>query len=213
MSNKLTYNEYIIYNFYGGMAMAKLYFRYGAMGSGKTSALLQAAYNYEEQGLKVLLFKPDIDTKGDDKVTSRIGLERKVDAKIKENDNIYDIIANFEIPDIIIVDEAQFLTPIQVEDLFYYTKEFDVPVMCYGLRSNFKLEGFPGSIKLLLLAEDIKELKAICKCGSKATINMRLINSIPTFEGDSVLIDGSEDNVTYKGICGNCYTKIRKRSV
>ena len=191
--------------------MAKLYFRYGAMGSGKTSALLQAAYNYEEKGLKVLVFKPDIDTKGEDKITSRIGLERQVDARINDNDNFSNLVLKLEIPDIVMIDEAQFLTEEQVEDIFYFTKEFNIPVMCFGLRSDFKLEGFPGAIKLLLLAEDIKELKAICACGKKATINMRKINGIPTFEGESVVIDGAQDDVTYEGVCGNCYTRIRRR--
>ena len=176
--------------------MAKLYFRYGAMGSGKTSALLQAAYNYEEKGLKVLVFKPGIDTKGEDKITSRIGLERQVDARLNDTDNFSNLVLKLGIPDIIMIDEAQFLTEEQVEDIFYFTKEFNIPVMCYGLRSDFRLEGFPGAIKLLLLAEDIKELKAICSCGKKATINMRKINGIPTFEGESVVIDGAQDDVT-----------------
>ena len=193
--------------------MAKLYFRYGAMGSGKTSALLQAAHNYEEKNQTVIVLKPEIDTKGDDKIISRIGLERTVDAKIKETDKVTDIIFKIGIPDAVIIDEAQFLTEEQVEELFYFTKEYSTPVICYGLRSDFKLDGFPGSIKLLLLAEDIKELKAVCSCGKKATINMRKVNGIETFEGESVLIDGSQDDVTYEGVCGKCYTKIRKRSL
>ena len=191
--------------------MAKLYFKYGAMGSGKTASLLQTAYNYEEKGMKVLLFKPDIDSKGDDSVESRIGLSRKVDAKIKASDSVIEIINYFEKPDVIIIDEAQFLNRDQIDELFYYTKEEDVPVLCYGLRCDFKLDGFEGATRLLEIAEELEEIKAICECGKKATINMRLVNNIPTFTGDQVVIDGSSDDISYTGICGSCYTRMRKK--
>ena len=138
--------------------MSKLYFRYGAMGSGKTSALLQVAYNYEQKGMHIVLIKPQIDTKGDNKVVSRIGLDREVDILLGADDKILQKMQPAK-PDAIIVDEAQFLTPKQVDELYGITKEYDVPVLCYGLRADFRMQGFPGSTRLLQIADDIEELK------------------------------------------------------
>lgn len=188
--------------------MSKLYFRYGAMNCGKTSALLQVAHNYEERGMRVLLIKPSTDTKGDSKVTSRIGLEREVDILLAPNDNIKGKITLSGV-DAIIVDEAQFLTPKQVDELYAITKEYNIPILCYGLRADFKMIGFPGSTRLLEIADDIEELKTVCKCGAKATQNLRRVKGEPVFDGDQVVIDGS-DNVIYESVCGKCYLKMRE---
>ena len=196
--------------------MAKLYFRYGAMNCGKTTTLLQTAYNYEEQGMKVILIKPAVDTKGDDKIISRLGIERKVDIKLGEKDNVMDCIRkvykkNPIRPRIIIVDEAQFLQPFQVDELFNISKVFNIPILAYGLRCDFQMKGFPGATRLLEIADDILELKTICNCGKKATQNLRLINDEPTFNGNTILIDGASNKVKYKSVCGDCYIKIRRQ--
>lgn len=189
--------------------MSKLYFRYGAMNSGKTAALLQVAHNYEEKGMKVVVIKPSVDTKGDDKVTSRLGIERKVDVILAPEEGIMEHMV-LNKPDAIIVDEAQFLTFDQVDELYAITKTFDVPVLAYGLRCDFQMKGFPGASRLLELADDIEELKTICACGKKATQNLRLINGEPTFEGSQVAIDGT-NNITYDSVCGECYLRLRRQ--
>ena len=189
--------------------MSKLYFHYGAMSSGKTTALLQVAHNYEEKGMKIVLIKPATDTKGQNKVVSRLGVEREVDILLESDKQIMDYMKP-EKPSAIIVDEAQFLTPEQVDELYYITKEYDVPVLCYGLRCDFQMKGFPGSTRLLEIADDIKELKTICRCGQKATQNLRTLNREPIFEGNQVLIDGSSD-VQYEGVCGGCYLRLKNK--
>ena len=193
----------------GIMLMSKLYFRYGAMNSGKTAALLQVAHNYEEKGMKVVVIKSTIDTKGDNKVTSRLGIEREVDVMLAPNEGIMEHMVNKR-PDAIIVDEAQFLSVDQVDELYAITKTYGVPVLAYGLRCDFQMKGFPGASRLLELADDIEELKTICRCGKKATQNIRLIDGEPTFEGSQVAIDGTA-NITYDSVCGGCYLKLRRR--
>ena len=189
--------------------MAKLYFRYGAMNSGKSTALLQLAHNYEKNGMNILLLKPSKDKKGDNKVVSRLGIERKVDYLIKPKDSIKKIISH-HLKDnkikCLIVDEAQFLEPSQVDELSKFASEADIPVICYGLRTDFKLNGFPGSIRLLELATDIEELKTICSCGSKAIFNARYVDGEFCLDGEQVAIDGM-NNVTYKSMCPKCYYK------
>lgn len=190
--------------------MSKLYFRYGAMNCGKTSALLQVAHNYEEKGMNIVLVKPKLDTKAEDKVSSRIGLERKVDILLDSDDILMDKMS-VEKPHAIIVDEAQFLTEKQVDELYYITKIYDVPVLCYGLRADFKMQGFEGSTRLLQIADDIEEMKTICQCGSKATQNIRKINGQVVFNGEQVVIDNS-DKVEYESVCGKCYLQLKKVS-
>ena len=189
--------------------MAKLYFRYGAMNSGKSTALLQLAHNYEKNGMSILLLKPSKDKKGDNKVVSRLGIERKVDYLIKPKDSIKKIISH-HLKDnkikCLIVDEAQFLEPSQVDELSKFASEADIPVICYGLRTDFKLNGFPGSIRLLEIANDIEELKTICSCGSKAIFNARYVDGEFCLDGEQVAIDGM-NNVTYKSMCPKCYYK------
>lgn len=188
--------------------MSKLYFRYGAMNSGKSTHLMQVAYNYEERGMKVILLKPYTDTKGGEKLVSRLGVERKVDLVIKENDSILEKFNLYKSEnghiDCILVDEAQFLKGNQINELFEIAVVKDVPVICYGLRTDFKMQGFEGSNRLLLLAHSIEEMKTICKCGRKAILNGRKINNKFVFEGEQVAIDNVDD-VEYESLCGHCY--------
>lgn len=188
--------------------MSKLYFRYGAMNSGKSTHLMQVAHNYEERGMKVILIKPATDNKGGDKLVSRLGVERKVDILCLEKMNIYEEIqkwqeVKFKV-NCILVDEVQFMTKEQVDQLFKIAVVLDIPVICYGLRTDFMMEGFEGSTRLLLLAHSIEEMKTICKCGRKAILNGRKINGEFVFEGEQVAIDNI-DNVQYESLCGHCY--------
>ena len=188
--------------------MSKLYFRYGAMNSGKSTHLMQVAHNYEERGMKVILIKPATDKKGGDKLVSRLGVERKVDILCLEKMNIYEEIqkwqeVKFKV-NCILVDEVQFMTKEQVDQLFKIAVVLDIPVICYGLRTDFMMEGFEGSTRLLLLAHSIEEMKTICKCGRKAILNGRKINGEFVFEGEQVAIDNI-DNVKYESLCGHCY--------
>ena len=188
--------------------MSKLYFRYGAMNSGKSTHLMQVAHNYEERGMKVILIKPATDKKGGDKLASRLGVERKVDILCLEKMNIYEEIqkwqeVKFKV-NCILVDEVQFMTKEQVDQLFKIAVVLDIPVICYGLRTDFMMEGYEGSTRLLLLAHSIEEMKTICKCGRKAILNGRKINGEFVFEGEQVAIDNI-DNVQYESLCGHCY--------
>lgn len=192
--------------------MAKLYFRYSAMNSGKSTALLQAAYNYEERGMSVTMLKPAIDSKGDDQIESRLGLSRKVDALVGENDNVTELLQQFAKTNCVLVDEAQFLQPSQVDELFWYAVNGSVPVMAYGLRTDFATIGFPGASRLLELAHEIQELKTICRCGKKALLNGRKRNGQFVFSGDQVAIDG-EHNIEYESLCGACYQKFKQQAV
>ena len=192
--------------------MSKLYFRYGAMNSGKSTHLMQVAYNYEERGMKVILIKPYTDTKGGERLVSRLGVEREVDFVIYEEDNILEKVKRYKEVngkiDCILVDEAQFLKSGQIDNLFEIAVVLDIPVICYGLRTDFRMQGFEGSTRLLLLAHSIEEMKTICKCGRKAVLNGRKINNRFVFEGEQVAID-NVDNVEYESLCGHCYFKYK----
>lgn len=188
--------------------MGKLYFRHGAMNSGKSTALLQVAYNYEERGQKVALVKPAVDTKGDTKVVSRLGMVREVDFLILPNENLREKFQEFTAQrgikiDCLLLDESQFLTSAQVDQAMEIAVLDGVPVLAYGIRTDFLTYGFPGSIRLLEIAHSLEELKTICRCGRKAMFNARLKNGTFVFDGDQVAIDG--DEVTYESLCPNCY--------
>ena len=188
--------------------MGKLYFRHGAMNSGKSTALLQVAYNYEERGQKVALVKPAVDTKGDTKVVSRLGMVREVDFLILPNENLRVKLREYMESkgakiDCLLLDEAQFLTAKQVDQAMEIAVLDGVPVLAYGIRTDFLTHGFPGSIRLLEIAHSLEELKTICRCGRKAMFNARLKNGHFVFDGDQVAIDG--DEVTYESLCPNCY--------
>lgn len=192
--------------------MAKLNFKYATMNSGKTLDLIRTAYNYEENGYKVLVIKPEIDTKANNCISSRIGLERKVDYLVKKDDNILALIKK-DLNDVfcILVDEAQFLSRNQVDELFYITKKFDIPVICYGLRLNFQMNAFEGSMRLLEIAEELEELKTMCNCGSIARYVGRQINGEFVITGEEVVIDGATDDIKYIPLCGVCYlSKVKK---
>ncbi len=185
--------------------MAKLYFRYGAMSSGKTAILLQAVYNYESRGMNVLVMKPMIDTKGEDFLVSRIGLKRQIDHLIDEDENIYETFKDkLDQIECIFIDEAQFLKLKQVDELMKLVVNNDIPIICYGLRTDFQTNGFVGSPRLLEIAHTIEELKTICACGKKAIYNVRKVNGKVVFDGSQVAIDG-ENKVTYDSLCPKCY--------
>lgn len=210
MSIILNFN---ILNIIGSDNLAKLYFRYGTMNSGKTALLLQAAFNYEQRGMKVFVMKPKVDTKGGKYLVSRIGLKRKVDHLIKEDEDIYQELENrLDSISCIFIDEAQFLKPIQVDQLMKIVIRKDTPVICYGLRTDFQTNGFLGSPRLLEIAHKIEELKTICDCGEKSIFNVRKVNGKVTFSGDQVAIDG-QNHVTYDALCAKCYDKKRKEEV
>lgn len=192
--------------------MAKLYFRYGAMNSGKSTALLQAAFNYEERDQQVLLAKPAIDSKGDSAIVSRLGITRPVDFTVGPEEDIYDrfqrerervIRHSGKDVSCLLVDESQFLSESQVDDLLRIAIIEDVPVLAYGIRTDFQTIAFPGSRRLLEVAHSLEELKTICRCGRKAVFNTRKIDGQFVFEGDQVAIDQGE--VTYESLCGQCY--------
>ena len=203
--------------------MAKLYFRYGAMNCGKTTALMQVAHNYKERGMDVMVIKPVQDTKGDYKLVSRIGLLRKVDYLIEKDANLYETLlerhplvhpADTIIPatHCILIDEAQFLTREQVNQLLKIVVRLDIPVICYGLRTDFKLDGFEGATRLLELAHSIEELKNICSCGKKAIANSRWVKEKMITEGDQIVIDNIENkDIVYTPLCYNCYFTYKFR--
>ena len=192
--------------------MAKLYFRYGAMNSGKSTALLQAAYNYEERGQQVLLAKPAIDSKGEASIVSRLGVTRPVDFTIGPDELVAGafmrertrvIAATGSDVSCLLVDEAQFLSEEQVDDLLRIAIEEDVPVLAYGIRTDFQTVAFPGSRRLLEIAHSLEELKTICRCGRKAIFNARKVDGRFVFDGDQVAIEQGE--VVYESLCGQCY--------
>ncbi|HXD61364.1 MAG TPA: thymidine kinase [Lacisediminihabitans sp.] len=192
--------------------MAKLYFRYGAMNSGKSTNMLQAAFNYEERGQQVLLAKPQVDTKGDSAIVSRLGVSREVDFVLEPEADVQLEFAKqrervrretgLEVS-CLLIDEAQFLSETQVDDLLRIAIEENVPVLAYGIRTDFQTVAFPGSRRLLEIAHSIEELKTICRCGRKAVFNARKIGDRFIFDGDQVAIDGVD--VTYESLCGSCY--------
>lgn len=192
--------------------MAKLYFRYGAMNSGKSTSLLQAAHNYEERGHQVLLAKPAVDTKGDELIVSRLGVSRAVDILFEPGGDPVAVFAAARAQVLartardvsaLLVDEAQFLPESHVDDLLRIAILENVPVLAYGIRTDFRTAAFPGSRRLLEIAHSLEELKTICRCGRKAIFNGRVIGGRFVFDGDQLAIDGAA--VTYESLCGACY--------
>jgi len=196
--------------------MSKLYFRYGAMNSGKSTALLQAAFNYEERSQHVFLAKPAIDSKGDRSIVSRLGVTRQVDFLVEPKMNLRHLLAERTAAfaaetgnsiACLLIDEAQFLTRDQVDQCLEIAVLDGVPVLAYGIRTDFRTNAFPGSMRLLEIAHSLEELKTICRCGRKAMFNARLLNGEFTFDGDQVAIDG--DKVSYESLCASCYLEKR----
>lgn len=174
--------------------------------------MLQAAYNYEERGQEVLLAKPQIDTKGDSDIVSRLGVRRPVDFTVAPDEDIYSVFESQRAKvrhrtgkdvSCLLVDEAQFLTESQVDDLLRIAIQEGVPVIAYGIRTDFQTVAFPGSRRLLEIAHSLEELKTICRCGRKAVFNARTIDGQFVFDGDQVAIDGV--HVGYESLCGACY--------
>lgn len=191
--------------------MSKLYFRYGAMNCGKTTALLQVAHNYEERGQNAILVKPKIDKKGNNCVVSRLGVSRPVDLLLDEKTHpIYQIEKWMNDVDCILIDEAQFLKSFQVDEFYTIARLFDIPVICYGLRTSSELELFEGSARLLSIADKLEELVTICRCGKRANFNVRFDQDekIIFNSGETVAIDGID--ATYESYCGTCHIeKVR----
>lgn len=184
--------------------MAKLYFKYGAMGSSKTAQALITKYNYEENDLNVWLIKPSADTRdGAQLLRSRIGLEANVETISPERD-VYERFCQTQkgMCNVIIVDECQFLSETQIDQLRAIVNDFNIPVMCFGLRTDFQTHLFPGSRRLMEIADTIQEIKTICDCGAKATVNARISGGYIVTEGAQVVLGGND---SYIAMCHRCY--------
>ena len=195
--------------------MAKLYFKFGAMGSSKSASALMCRFNYIQKGMRVLIMKSDVDIRDLDEknniiIKSRIGLTCPCEV-FSKTDNLIskfkDVLKN---TDVVIVDECQFLTKSQVEQLKIIS--LSIPVLCYGLKTNFKTELFEGSKRLLELADSISEIKSVCKCGKKAIINARFVDGKISLGGDETVIGGDDGVVSYESMCYKCYlNKIKEQ--
>lgn len=195
--------------------MAKLYFKFGAMKCGKTRDLIKTWYNYNEKGMRVIIMKPGDDKKAGCNIQSRANEEMRADYVVPTGVNIYNLIAGHLIEnnlDCILVDEAQFLTEKQVDELADVVDKFNIPVLCYGLRADAFTHLFTGSKRLFEVADVLEELKAVCKCGDKATHNLRLDRVdgelLPVFNGPQIAIDGIDSE--YDSVCRPCYRKLRR---
>lgn len=188
--------------------MAKLYFKYGAMGSSKTAQALITKFNYEERNMSVWLIKPSADTRdGADIIRSRIGLLEKAEI-ITAEDSILEKFKLHGMTDVIIADEANFFTPSQIDELRDIVDELDIPVLCFGLRTDFLTHTFPGSLRLLELADSITEIKTICSCGSKAIVNARISEDGHVItEGSQIMLGGNE---SYVAMCHKCWKQAIK---
>ena len=190
--------------------MAKLYFKYGAMGSSKTANALITRFNYQERDMKVWLIKPSIDNRdGADIIRSRIGLEAVADVITPDTDILSLFEKDHRSSDVIITDECQFFTPEQIDQLRKIVDVYDIPVMCFGLRTDFLTNLFPGSRRLFEVADSITEIKTICSCGSKATVNARIDgdgNVVTT--GSQILIGGND---SYIAMCHKCWKKAASK--
>ena len=184
--------------------MAKLYFKYGAMGSSKTAQALITKFNYEERAMRVWLIKPAMDTRdGETTLRSRIGLEAQCSA-ISAGDDLFDLFSRFHREkDVIIADECQFFTPEQIDQLRALVDEDNVPVLCFGLRTDFLTHLFPGSARLFEVADSITEIKTVCACGSKAIVNARIDGEGNVItQGEQVFLGGND---AYIAMCHKCW--------
>lgn len=188
--------------------MAKLYFKYGAMGSSKSANALITKFNYEERGMKVWLIKPSVDDRdGADFISSRIGIKQKA-YNILPNDNILELLENQKDIDVIISDECQFFTEKQIDELRDIVNFKNIPVLCFGLRTDFLTHQFPGSKRLFEIADSITEIKTICSCGAKAIVNARIDeNGKVITQGEQVFLGGND---SYVAMCHKCWAKAIK---
>lgn len=209
--------------------MSKLHFKYGAMNSGKSDTLIKTAYNYQERGLRIVVVKPALDTRGEGMIVARGGASRPVDILAHEGDDLRQLIRDAqagvgphaglwaphadEVVPIacVLVDEAQFLTESQIGQLFEIAKRDDISVICYGLRTDFRTRVFPGARRLFELGDNFEKLPTMCRCGAQAEFNCRRVDGDFVFEGDQVAIDAG-GVVSYEALCGNCYRDERERA-
>lgn len=197
--------------------MAKLHFKYGAMNSGKSDTLIKTAYNYAERGLATLTVKPALDTKGEDWVLARGGARRRVDVLLAPEEDVRARIAavadaqGLRPLHCVLVDESQFLAPEQIDQLLLVAKADDVSVICYGLRTDFTARVFPGSQRLFELADNFEKLPTMCRCGSQAEFNCRVVDGRHVFAGDQVAIDDGAA-VTYESLCARCFMGEQQRA-
>ena len=193
--------------------MAKLYFKYGAMGSSKTAQALITKYNYEENDMSVWLIKPSADIRdGAAILRSRIGLQANCEIMTPETDvyKLFTLTRKCKC-NVVIVDECQFMTPQQIQQLRAIVDDYNVPVICFGLRTDFQTKLFPGSMRLMELADKIQEIKTICDCGSKATVNARINDGYVVTEGAQVVLGGND---SYIAMCHRCYIRgIQERRI
>jgi thymidine kinase len=196
--------------------MSKLFFRYGAMNSGKSTAMLQVAHNYEERDQSVVLMKSSVDTKGDDQIVSRLGVTRRADLLLSSGQDLRIALQKLlgERDDFqrgvacVLIDEAQFLTPEQVDQALAIAVLDDIPVVAFGIRTDFRTRAFPGSQRLMEVAHSLQEMKTICRCGKKAIFNARLGAKGIICEGEQVMID--DEHVRYEALCARCYLEAEQ---
>lgn len=187
--------------------MSKIIFYYGSMSSGKSIDLLQTAYKYNSTGKKVIIMKPAIDTKGNDFIVSRIGIKKKVDVLLKKGESVFNYLNILKGITCLLVDEVQFLTEKQVLELFYLAKEINIPVICYGLKTDFQGRLFSGSEALFRYADSFEKLKAVCitkNCPNNAAYNARKVDGKYVFEGSQIFIGVDNE---YDHLCAECYIK------
>ena len=190
--------------------MSELIFYHGTVNSGKSTALLQTVHAYTERGFVPYILKPAVDTKGGTSVVSRIGISKPVDSTIAPDDSVTQLLTRAlqkQKIDCIFVDEAQFLSHEQVDELFWFVSKSDISVFAYGLRTDFRTEGFPGSTRLLLIAHKSVELDAVCVCGKRATLNARKLHGKYVSQGAQLAIDDSDD-IEYIALCPRDYAKL-----
>lgn len=193
--------------------MSKLFFRYGAMNSGKSTAMLQVAHNYEERDQRVVLIKSSVDTKGNDQIISRLGVTRTADVLLSPGQDLRAVLRECGTESgrgiaCVLVDEAQFLTPEQVDQALAVAVLDGIPVVAFGIRTDFRTRAFPGSQRLMEVAHTLQEMKTICRCGSKAVFNARLGETGIIREGEQVMIDG--DTARYEALCARCYLEAEQ---
>ena len=191
--------------------MSKLFFRYGAMNSGKSTAMLQVAHNYEERDQSVVLVKSSVDTKGDDQIVSRLGVTRRADLLLSPGQDLRRALQmlSAQRSDLsggvacVLIDEAQFITPEQVDQALAIAVLDEIPVVAFGIRTDFRTKAFPGSQRLMEVAHSLQEMKTICRCGNKAVFNARLGEHGIIRDGEQVMIDG--EAARYEALCARCY--------
>ena len=195
--------------------MTKLFFRYGAMNSGKSTAVLQVAHNYEERDQRVVLVKSSVDTKGDDQIVSRLGVTRRADLLLSPGQDLRAALQTLSARicgvGCVLIDEAQFLTPEQVDQALAVAVLDEIPVVAFGIRTDFRTKAFPGSQRLMEVAHSLQEMKTICRCGKKAIFNARLGEHGIIREGEQVMIDG--ESARYEALCARCYLEAEDASV